>query len=147
MPDTTHSTTEPITIYAKKDLLHLARRTVRTSQPTVKGNDNNALDVRYVGYSLRVSNRGATMWGAGEGQARRVVRLVAVTLGERTRAAGPPGLTAFLVPVRDDRRRTPPCSSPPPDRRLSETSCLDTPRGGRIEYRPDPAGELVAWLS
>ena len=62
MPDTTHTTTEPITIYAQKDLVHLARRTVRTSQATVKGNDNNALDVRYIGYSLRVSNRGATMW-------------------------------------------------------------------------------------
>ena len=95
MPDTTHSTTEPITIYTKKDLVHLARRIVRTSQPTVKGNDNNALDVRYVGYSLRVSNRGATMWGAGEGQARRVVRLVAVTLGERTRAGRPAGADRF----------------------------------------------------
>ena len=45
-----------------KDLVHLARRTVRTSQATVKGNDNNALDVRHIGYSLRVSNRWATMW-------------------------------------------------------------------------------------
>ena len=62
MQNTTHTTSEPITIDAPKDLVHLARRTVRTSQATVKGNDNNALDVRYIGYSLRVSNRGATMW-------------------------------------------------------------------------------------
>ena len=36
--------------------------TVRTSQTTVKGNANNALGVRYIWYSLRVSNRGPTMW-------------------------------------------------------------------------------------
>ena len=30
--------------------------------------------------------------------------------------------------------------------RLSETSGLDTPHGGRIEHRLNPAGELVAWL-
>ncbi len=24
---------------------------------------------------------------------------------------------------------------------------FDTPRGDRIAYRPDPAGDLVAWLS
>ncbi len=46
MPNTTHTPTEPITLYAPKDLVHLARRTVRTSQATVKGNANNALDVR-----------------------------------------------------------------------------------------------------
>ena len=62
MPNTTHTPAEPITIYAPKDLVHLARRTVRTSQATVKGNANNALDVRYFGYSLRVSNRWATLW-------------------------------------------------------------------------------------
>ena len=62
MPNTTHTPTEPIIIYTPKDLVHLARRTVRTSQATVKGNANNALDVRYIGYSLRVSNRGVTLW-------------------------------------------------------------------------------------
>ena len=62
MPNTTHTPTEPITLYAPKDLVHLARRTVRTSQATVKGNANNALDVRYIWYSLRVSHRGATLW-------------------------------------------------------------------------------------
>ena len=52
-----------MSVYSSRRTWYTSRGALSArAKPPSRATTTNALDVRYIGYSLRVSNRGATMW-------------------------------------------------------------------------------------